>query len=439
MGFVENINIVANGITSELVEGVEAIKPISDEIVIVSNNIANINSVADTVVPNIAEILLADNNATTATVQAGIATTKASEALTSANNAHASELAAAASESQIASHLINTSNPHSVTKAQVGLGNVDNTSDINKPVSTAVQTALDNKQPLDATLTSLASVATSADNIIYATAADTFTTTTLSAFGRTLIDDVDAATARTTLGAEYTGNKGVANGYASLDSGGKVPSAQLPSYVDDVLEYATKAALPATGEASKIYIVVADESQGGDTSAYRWTGSVYALVSNTLTASDVLNLVKTVDGSGSGLDADKVDGMEPTSFPISSATQSALDLKVSKDSSTGAAYIPSGTTAQRPSSPATGYMRFNTDLGKAEVWNGTVWSGVGGGATGGGGDTVFVETSYTITQDYTITAGKSAITVGDANGNVTIVDGKFVEVPDGSLWVVEGN
>lgn len=44
------------------------------------------------------------------------------------------------------SHLGNTSNPHSVTKAQVGLGNVDNTSDLNKPISTATQTALDDKQ-----------------------------------------------------------------------------------------------------------------------------------------------------------------------------------------------------------------------------------------------------------------------------------------------------
>jgi hypothetical protein len=43
-------------------------------------------------------------------------------------------------------HLTNTNNPHSVTKAQVGLGNVDNTSDANKPVSTAMQTALDAKQ-----------------------------------------------------------------------------------------------------------------------------------------------------------------------------------------------------------------------------------------------------------------------------------------------------
>ncbi len=49
-----------------------------------------------------------------------------------------------------ASHIANTSNPHSVTKAQVGLSNVDNTSDANKPVSTATQNALDDKVDVEA-------------------------------------------------------------------------------------------------------------------------------------------------------------------------------------------------------------------------------------------------------------------------------------------------
>ena len=51
--------------------------------------------------------------------------------------------------------------------------------------------------------------------------------------------------------------------------GGKVPSSQLPSYVDDVIEVANYAALPATGETGKIYVTI-------DTNyIYRWTGSVY--------------------------------------------------------------------------------------------------------------------------------------------------------------------
>lgn len=48
----------------------------------------------------------------------------------------------------IQTHIASTSNPHGVTKSQVGLGNVDNTSDISKPISTATQAALDLKAPI---------------------------------------------------------------------------------------------------------------------------------------------------------------------------------------------------------------------------------------------------------------------------------------------------
>lgn len=88
----------------------------------------------------------------------------------------------------------------------------------------------------------------------------------------------------------------VPNGVAGLDGTGKVAAAQLPSYVDDVVEVATYADLPITGESDKIYIVVADENSGGDTSSYRWTGSTYAMVSNTLTAQDVKDLYESIVG-----------------------------------------------------------------------------------------------------------------------------------------------
>jgi hypothetical protein len=62
---------------------------------------------------------------------------------------------------------------------------------------------------------------------------------------------------------------GAANGVASLDSGGKVPSSQLPSYVDDVLEFADAESFPETGETSKIYVAL-DSNH-----IYRWSGSAY--------------------------------------------------------------------------------------------------------------------------------------------------------------------
>ena len=73
-----------------------------------------------------------------------------------------------------------------------------------------------------------------------------------------------------------TSLKGAANGLAELDSSGKVPSAQLPSYVDDVLEYTNKASFPATGESGKIYIAQDNNK------TYRWSGSAYVEISPSL-------------------------------------------------------------------------------------------------------------------------------------------------------------
>lgn len=69
---------------------------------------------------------------------------------------------------------------------------------------------------------------------------------------------------------------GVANGIAPLDATNKVAAAFLPSYVDDVLEFGNFESLPATGEAGKIYVLLAPYTNGGITSSqYRWAGSSY--------------------------------------------------------------------------------------------------------------------------------------------------------------------
>lgn len=70
--------------------------------------------------------------------------------------------------------------------------------------------------------------------------------------------------------------KGAANGVAELGADGKVPSAQLPSYVDDVLEYDAKANFPATGEAGKIYV---DKTTN---KTWRWSGTAYVEISASL-------------------------------------------------------------------------------------------------------------------------------------------------------------
>jgi hypothetical protein len=74
-------------------------------------------------------------------------------------------------------------------------------------------------------------------------------------------------------GLEVTSAKNQNNGYAGLDAGGKVASAQLPSYVDDVIEAANFASLPETGETGKIYVAL-DNGK-----IYRWSGSAYVEIS----------------------------------------------------------------------------------------------------------------------------------------------------------------
>ena len=100
---------------------------------------------------------------------------------------------------------------------------------------------------------------------------------------------------------------------------------------------------------------------------------------------------------------------------------------------TTALKIPVGTTAQRPGSPATGELRFNSTLGSAEIYNGSAFAAVGGGAgaTGGGSDEVFFESDTNVTQDYAITSGKNAHTVSPI-----INSGVTVTVPSGSLLVI---
>ncbi len=75
-------------------------------------------------------------------------------------------------------------------------------------------------QPLDATLTALAALTTAANKLIYTTGSDTFATTDLSSFARTLLDDADAATACNTLGAVRVAAMSLANpGYVKLKVG----------------------------------------------------------------------------------------------------------------------------------------------------------------------------------------------------------------------------
>ena len=110
---------------------------------------------------------------------------------------------------------------------------------------------------------------------------------------------------------------------------------------------------------------------------------------------------------------------------------STSSTDVAKTGSTGSAVIPAGTTGQRDGSPAAGYFRYTTTTSSFEGYT-SAWGSVGGGATGAGGDTVFQENQLIVTTSYTLTTGKSAMSVGP----ITINSGAVVTVPSGYRWLV---
>jgi hypothetical protein len=113
--------------------------------------------------------------------------------------------------------------------------------------------------------------------------------------------------------------KGAANGLAELDATGKVPSAQLPSYVDDVLEYAAAANFPATGETGKLYVAL-------DTNdVYRWSGSAYVKVSDAVSSADQatkLATARTISLSGDVSGSTSFDGSANVSITATVADNS---------------------------------------------------------------------------------------------------------------------
>ena len=100
---------------------------------------------------------------------------------------------------------------------------------------------------------------------------------------------------------------------------------------------------------------------------------------------------------------------------------------------TGSVYLdlPVGTTAQRPGSPNSGMIRYNTTLSYFEGY-GTAWGKIGGGATGGGSDDIFFENGQVVTTNYTLTTGKNAVSAGP----VTVDVGVTVTIPSGQSWVI---
>ena len=165
-------------------------------------------------------------------------------------------------------HAASKANPHAVTKTQVGLGNVPNvaTNDQTPTYSeSAALTQLSSGEKLSAALGKLARAVRSLMEHLANTANPHGVTKSQVGLGNVTND---AQVKRSEMGK--------AGGVATLDGTGQVPASQLPSFVDDVLEYASKSAFPARGETGKIYVAL-------DTNlTWRWSGSAYVEISKSL-------------------------------------------------------------------------------------------------------------------------------------------------------------
>lgn len=176
-------------------------------------------------------------------------------------------------------------------------------------------------------------------------------------------DVTEAIEAVQTELTNFKNTKGQASGLASLDETGKVPSAQLPSYVDDVLEYPNAAGFPESGESGKIYVAI-------DTNlTYRWGGSQYVEISPSIALGETSSTAfpgdrgKALEDKVNSHVADtenphsvtksqvglgKVENLAPAEMPISTATQSALDLKADKTEVTKAISDLKGSATDYP-------------------------------------------------------------------------------------------
>lgn len=203
-------------------------------------------------------------------------------------------------ETSISNHVGNTANPHKVTKAQIGLANVENKS------STQIRSEL------------------TKENVT-------------NALGYTPIDE---------------SRIGAANGVASLDASGRIPASQIPGGFDNIEEYDNLAAFPTTGEEGKIYVAK-------DTNlTYRWTGSQYVEISPSLALGETATTAYRGDRGKIAYDHSQVSGNSTIHHThankelLDSYTQTEADLAnaVSKVHEHGNKSVLDGITSDKVNS-----------------------------------------------------------------------------------------
>ena len=211
--------------------------------------------------------------------------------------------------------------------------------------------------------------------------------------------------------------KAAANGVATLDANGLVPSTQLPSYVDDVLSYANLAGFPATGETGKIYVA---EDNG---KIYRWSngdpGSYINISSSVGTADEAIKLATARNINGVAFDgtADITINAEDSTPRIPTSEKGAASGVATLDANTKVpvAQLPLATTT----TAGAVIVGNNIDVSSGTISVATATTAVKG--------VVQVGTNIAVADGVisVATATDSALGVAQAGTNIDVAAGVF--------------
>lgn len=209
----------------------------------------------------------------------------------------------------------------------------------------------------------------------------------------------------------FISTKGQPGGLAELDSTGKVPAAQLPSYVDDVLEFSTKAQFPQTGETGKIYVAK-------DTNlTYRWTGTQYLEISQSLALGETPSTAYPGDKGKANRDALNSMPTKLTSYltPTTSTTGRTAKVYFDQDESGKRDYAELTQTGYTP--PADNYVFTWDDGSTSDVSANFPWDF---SANGTAANIPVVSTKNGSSQSWSVSSKPSWITTSTTSSKVTI-------------------
>lgn len=402
----------------------------------------------------------ASNSANAASNSSNNASNFANNASNSANAAAASEASVAANASASSNHANNSSNfaNNASNSANASSNHANNASNFANNASNSATNASgfasnasnhanNASNSANAAAASSATANTAANNASNASSNSSNHANNASNFANNASNSANSASGFSNNSSNFANNaSNSANSAASAQAAAEsARDATLTAYDNfDDRYLGSKTSDPALDNDGNALVAGSLYFNSVDGAMKVYTGSVWvaAYVSGTsfLAVANNLSDVANVATSRSNLGLGTLAVISPTGTASSSTflrgdnawtTVSVTPTAVSDqtNSSTGYFDLPAGTTAQRPGSPTSGNMRYNSDTNSFEGYNGTAWGSIGGGASAGG---AIYENTVTISSNYTLTSSTNGMSVGP----ITIASGVAVTVPSGQRWVV---